>query len=188
MFWRWLLPALWALSAEADFFQLDSISNVSTYYFNYFYCNIWEGDCQPNQDDATEQGKSLDGMKAMCLNGLNVTEAVGKRSFEWCVFHWCPFVMVTVPTRDLWAGFPQDYISLLHQWYCSLGQCCESGDCRISNNITGIRSLNTQQDLCTDNCVKSPTLLFALEIESIYRMCSQTWRLLHVYFSSEIYF
>jgi len=42
-----------------------------------------------------------------------------------------------VPTRDLWAGFPQDYVSLLHQWYCSLGQCCESGDCRITNNITG---------------------------------------------------
>lgn len=57
MFVRWLLPALWALSAEADFFQFDSISNVSTYYFNYIYCNIWEGDCQPNQDDATQQGK-----------------------------------------------------------------------------------------------------------------------------------
>lgn len=58
MWTRWLLPVLWALSAEADFFQLDSISNVSTYYFNYFYCNIWEGDCQPNQDDATQQGKA----------------------------------------------------------------------------------------------------------------------------------
>lgn len=56
MLLRWLLCALCALSAEADFFQLDSISNVSTYYFNYFYCNIWEGDCQPNQDDATQQG------------------------------------------------------------------------------------------------------------------------------------
>lgn len=57
---RWLLPVLWALSAEADFFQFDSISNVSTYYFNYIYCNIWEGDCQPNQDDATQQGERLD--------------------------------------------------------------------------------------------------------------------------------
>lgn len=54
---RWWLLVLWALSAEADFFQLDSISNVSTYYFNYFYCNIWEGDCQPHQDDASQQGK-----------------------------------------------------------------------------------------------------------------------------------
>ena len=44
---------------------------------------------------------------------------------------------ILVPTRDLWAAFPQDYISLLSQWYCSLGQCCESGDCRITNNITG---------------------------------------------------
>lgn len=54
---RWMLLVLWALSAEAEFFQLDSISNVSTYYFNYFYCNIWEGDCQPHQDDASQQGK-----------------------------------------------------------------------------------------------------------------------------------
>lgn len=54
---RWLLLVLWALSAEADFFQLDSLSNVSTYYFNYFYCSIWEGDCQPHQDDASQQGK-----------------------------------------------------------------------------------------------------------------------------------
>eukprot|EP00064_Thunnus_orientalis_P014469 superscaffoldBa00002512_g14514 len=47
--------------------------------------------------------------------------------------------------KDLWAGFPQDYISLLHQWYCSLGQCCESGDCRITNNITGLsRDLQTK--------------------------------------------
>ncbi|XP_014024935.2 torsin-1A isoform X1 [Salmo salar] len=45
-----------------------------------------------------------------------------------------------IPTRDLWAGFPQDYIRLLSQWYCSLGQCCESGDCRIINNITGLAS------------------------------------------------
>lgn len=67
---RWLLPVLWALSAEADFFQLDSISNVSTYYFNYFYCNIWEGDCQPNQDDATQQGKRPNEMMDVFLNYL----------------------------------------------------------------------------------------------------------------------
>ncbi|XP_071011744.1 torsin-3A-like isoform X3 [Oncorhynchus clarkii lewisi] len=100
MFFYPLLPIFWAVSAKADLFQFDSISNVSTYYFNYIYCNIWEGECQQNQDDATQQ----------------------------------------VPTRDLWAAFPQDYISLLSQWYCSLGQCCESGDCRITNNITGLAS------------------------------------------------
>lgn len=57
MYVQWFLPLLGALIAEADFFQFDSISNVSTYYFNYIYCNIWEGDCQPNQDDATQQGR-----------------------------------------------------------------------------------------------------------------------------------
>lgn len=54
---RCFLLLLWAVSAQADFFHFDSISNVSTYYFNYIYCNIWEGECQPNQDDATQQGK-----------------------------------------------------------------------------------------------------------------------------------
>ncbi|KAL1022438.1 hypothetical protein UPYG_G00027620 [Umbra pygmaea] len=94
----YVMPLFWAVSAKADFLQFESISNASTYYFNYIYCNIWEGDCQPNQDDATQQ----------------------------------------VPSRDLWAGLPQDYINFFSKWYCSLGQCCESGDCRITNNITGL--------------------------------------------------
>ena len=51
------VPFLWAVSANADFFQFDSISNASTYYFNYIYCNVWDGECQPNQEDATQQGK-----------------------------------------------------------------------------------------------------------------------------------
>ncbi|KAJ8376482.1 hypothetical protein SKAU_G00070620 [Synaphobranchus kaupii] len=93
-----LLPVIWAVSSKADFFQFDSISNVSTYYFNYIYCNIWEGECQPNQDDATQQ----------------------------------------VPSGDFWSVFPQDYMQTLSEWYCSLGQCCDTGDCRITNNITGL--------------------------------------------------
>lgn len=48
--------ALFAASVHADLFHFDSISNVSTYYFNYLYCHVWEGECQPNQDDATQQG------------------------------------------------------------------------------------------------------------------------------------
>lgn len=57
MFSLVIVSSLLAVSANADFFQFESISNVSTYYFNYLYCNIWEGDCQPHQDDATQQGK-----------------------------------------------------------------------------------------------------------------------------------
>lgn len=37
-------------------------------------------------------------------------------------------------------GFPlvgQDYLEILSAWYCSFGKCCETGDCRIINNITG---------------------------------------------------
>lgn len=76
MLLRWLLSVLWALPAEADFFQLDSISNVSTYYFNYFYCNIWEGDCQPHQDDATQQGKHSRQSKTIdLLNPFYVTNS-----------------------------------------------------------------------------------------------------------------
>ncbi len=59
MFSLVILLSFLSISADADFFQFDSISNVSTYYLNYIYCNIWDGDCQPHQDDATQQGKDI---------------------------------------------------------------------------------------------------------------------------------
>ncbi|NXY22818.1 TOR3A protein, partial [Atrichornis clamosus] len=40
-------------------------------------------------------------------------------------------------------GFPlvgQDYLEILSAWYCSFGKCCETGDCRIVNNITGLEA------------------------------------------------
>ncbi|KAJ8408438.1 hypothetical protein AAFF_G00258520 [Aldrovandia affinis] len=43
-----------------------------------------------------------------------------------------------VPSGDFWSVFPQDYMRTLSEWYCSLGQCCDTGDCRITNNITGL--------------------------------------------------
>ncbi|XP_059359926.1 torsin-1A-like isoform X1 [Carassius carassius] len=98
MFSLVILLSFLAISADADLFQFDSISNVSSYYFHYIYCNIWEGDCQPHQDDATQE----------------------------------------VPTGDIWSGLSQYYTGMLTAWYCSLGQCCDSGDCRIMNNITGL--------------------------------------------------
>ncbi|KAM7046187.1 torsin-3A [Acridotheres tristis] len=45
-------------------------------------------------------------------------------------------------------GFPligRDYLEILSAWYCSFGRCCETGDCRIINNITGLEAdLNEQ--------------------------------------------
>ncbi|XP_060788088.1 torsin-3A [Neoarius graeffei] len=90
--------ALSAASVKGDLFHFDSISNVSTYYFNYLYCHVWEGECQPNQDDAAQQ----------------------------------------VPTGSMWSWLSQDYMGMMTNWYCSIGQCCDSGDCRIINNITGL--------------------------------------------------
>ncbi|XP_071421068.1 torsin-3A [Pithys albifrons albifrons] len=34
----------------------------------------------------------------------------------------------------------QDYLEILSAWYCSFGKCCETGDCRIVNNITGLET------------------------------------------------
>ncbi|NXC25574.1 TOR3A protein, partial [Campylorhamphus procurvoides] len=34
----------------------------------------------------------------------------------------------------------QDYLEILSSWYCSFGKCCETGDCRIVNNITGLEA------------------------------------------------
>uniref|UniRef100_A0A8D0H9P6 Torsin-3A n=1 Tax=Sphenodon punctatus TaxID=8508 RepID=A0A8D0H9P6_SPHPU len=32
----------------------------------------------------------------------------------------------------------QNYMEILSDWYCSVGRCCATGDCRINNNITGL--------------------------------------------------
>ncbi|KAG2463732.1 TOR3A protein, partial [Polypterus senegalus] len=45
---------------EGDFFQLDSLSNMSRYYLNYVYCNIWEEECRSQQEDPTIQGLERD--------------------------------------------------------------------------------------------------------------------------------
>ncbi|XP_062962294.1 torsin-3A [Cynocephalus volans] len=34
----------------------------------------------------------------------------------------------------------QQYLDILTTWYCSFQDCCNSGDCRISNNFTGLES------------------------------------------------
>ncbi|XP_007935810.1 torsin-3A [Orycteropus afer afer] len=34
----------------------------------------------------------------------------------------------------------QQYLDILTMWYCSFQDCCDSGDCRISNNFTGLES------------------------------------------------
>ncbi|NXS14460.1 TOR3A protein, partial [Neodrepanis coruscans] len=39
----------------------------------------------------------------------------------------------------------QDYLEILSAWYCSFGKCCESGDCRIINNITGLEADLSEQ-------------------------------------------
>ncbi|XP_051481765.1 torsin-3A [Apus apus] len=39
----------------------------------------------------------------------------------------------------------QDYLEILSAWYCSFGKCCQTGDCRVVNNITGLEAdLNEQ--------------------------------------------
>ncbi|NWW44986.1 TOR3A protein, partial [Pedionomus torquatus] len=39
----------------------------------------------------------------------------------------------------------QNYLEIFSAWYCSFGKCCETGDCRIVNNITGLEAdLNGQ--------------------------------------------
>ncbi|XP_077013244.1 torsin-3A isoform X2 [Tamandua tetradactyla] len=34
----------------------------------------------------------------------------------------------------------QQYLDILTRWYCRFQDCCDSGDCRISNNFTGLES------------------------------------------------
>lgn len=34
----------------------------------------------------------------------------------------------------------KQYLDILTTWYCSFGNCCDGGDCRISNNFPGLES------------------------------------------------
>ncbi|XP_059530201.1 torsin-3A [Myotis daubentonii] len=34
----------------------------------------------------------------------------------------------------------QQYLDILTTWYCSFRDCCDHGDCRVSNNFTGLQS------------------------------------------------
>uniref|UniRef100_A0A452QKI3 Torsin-3A n=1 Tax=Ursus americanus TaxID=9643 RepID=A0A452QKI3_URSAM len=52
----------------------------------------------------------------------------------------CP--CLTAPPFPGWslALLGQQYLDILTSWYCSFQACCDSGDCRISNNFTGLES------------------------------------------------
>lgn len=47
--------------------------------------------------------------------------------------------LTTAPPFPAWgrALLGQQYLDILTTWYCSFQDCCDSGDCRISNNFTG---------------------------------------------------
>ncbi|XP_060053736.1 torsin-3A isoform X2 [Erinaceus europaeus] len=34
----------------------------------------------------------------------------------------------------------QQYLDILSTWYCRFGDCCDTGDCRISNDLSGLES------------------------------------------------
>ncbi|XP_004269848.1 torsin-3A isoform X1 [Orcinus orca] len=47
------------------------------------------------------------------------------------------------PARPLGWSLPllgQQYLDILTTWYCSFRDCCDSGDCRIINNFTGLEA------------------------------------------------
>ncbi|XP_043555501.1 torsin-3A isoform X1 [Chiloscyllium plagiosum] len=41
-------------------------------------------------------------------------------------------------TLEAWSFLIQDGYQEILSWYCSVHECCESGDCRLINNITGL--------------------------------------------------
>ncbi|XP_072919411.1 torsin-3A [Hemitrygon akajei] len=41
-------------------------------------------------------------------------------------------------TLEAWSFLIQDSYQEIMNWYCNVHECCESGDCRLINNITGL--------------------------------------------------
>ena len=50
----------------------------------------------------------------------------------------CPCLTAS-PSSPAWSLplLGQQYLDILTTWYCSFQDCCDGGDCRISNNLTG---------------------------------------------------
>lgn len=48
-------------------------------------------------------------------------------------------VCLTAPPFPGWSLplLGQQYLDILTTWYCSFRDCCDHGDCRVSNNFTG---------------------------------------------------
>ncbi len=99
-------------------------------------------------------------------------------------------ILFSVPAGDIWSGFPQYYTGMLTAWYCSLGQCCDSGDCRITNNITG-RASHQHHDMHAlfYTNIQVFTIVEILEISgSLNKNLGNIWTFIEISFSYQCIF
>ncbi|XP_049724395.1 torsin-3A [Elephas maximus indicus] len=103
-----------------------------------------EGAARPGES-AAETGAAWPGLQGL-KERLKAAGAVSRR-------YWTLFICQMrskdceedeeATTEPLAWNLPlltQRYLDILTMWYCSFQGCCDSGDCRISNNFTGLES------------------------------------------------
>ncbi|XP_054837887.1 torsin-3A [Eublepharis macularius] len=98
--------------------HLGTVSALSRRYWRLLACRLWQEECDGSEEEE-EEGDEEEGVVA-----IEEEEGKGKTDLGKQGWH-MPMVS-----------------EILSSWYCSFGKCCVTGDCRVTNNITGL-----EQDL-----------------------------------------
>ncbi|XP_044295074.1 torsin-3A [Varanus komodoensis] len=95
--------------------QLAVVRALSRKYWKLLACTVWQEDCEQEQDQEWEE------MEVMQEEEEEEEERGASK------------VALDQPGWSL-----PDIGKMVSNWYCSFGRCCATGDCRVSNNITGL--------------------------------------------------
>ncbi|XP_053100080.1 torsin-3A [Hemicordylus capensis] len=92
--------------------QLGTVSALSKRYWQFLACRLWQEEEEECQEQEEEEGQEM----------LSVDQEAGGREVILEQQGW------SLPLMS----------EIVSKWYCSFGKCCATGDCRVTNNITGL--------------------------------------------------
>nr|XP_008116012.1 PREDICTED: torsin-3A isoform X2 [Anolis carolinensis] len=108
-----------ALSAPGPYEKLGrhlgDVTALSRRYWRLLACQVWQRDCEEEQEGEDEQEE-----KEALAEREQQEEEEKEVILEQQGWNW---PMVT---------------EMVSSWYCRFGKCCATGDCRVTNNITGL--------------------------------------------------
>ncbi|XP_062990431.1 torsin-3A isoform X2 [Elgaria multicarinata webbii] len=91
--------------------HLGAVRALSRRYWHLVACKVWQEDCEEKEEEEEKEAAAAAAEEAGG-GGQVVLERRG----------WSLPIMSEI----------------VSSWYCSFGRCCATGDCRVTNNITGL--------------------------------------------------